>query len=427
MTENIRGLFGFIKDCPDPYHAAKTVADRFISAEYKEVSESFAPTPGKYFIRRGNGIIAFRIPENAPVGFTVTASHMDSPCFRLKPRPDVKSANYVTLRTERYGGMINYTWFDRPLELSGRAYVTTHSGIKPVLFRSNCPAGVIPSVAPHFNREINKSFTADAARDLVPLFGEFGASAAGYIARLCGVSEGELVSFDGVLSCMDEPKIFGAGGKFILSPRLDDLMCVYGCLEGFLGGENTKTVPVFCVFDGEEIGSRLRDGAASDLLSATLRRIAGSEDNYRRMAGNSLLISADNAHGLHPNHPELSDGADVRLNGGVTVKRSASRSYMTEGDSQGIVTEICRRGNIPVQYFTNRSDIPGGSTLGAIAVTGLPVMCADIGMAQLAMHSAVETAGAEDVEYMVSFAKELYNTAIEIDSDGEIRIERSEK
>ena len=180
---------------------------------------------------------------------------------------------------------------------------------------------------------------------------------------------------------------------------------------------------MYCLYDGEEIGSRLRDGAASDFLATVLRLIAGDEKTYRRMLSQSILISSDNAHAVHPNRPELSDSTDVKLNGGVVVKSSASRSYMTEGATDGLVCEICRRADVPVQHFTNRSDLPGGSTLGAIAVTGLPVYCADIGAPQLAMHSVVETAGAADVAHMTAFAKEFYSSSVEI-TEGEIKINK---
>ena len=411
------GLFDFIKASHDPYHASAAVCERLTAAGYTEVREYDTVGVGKYFVRRGNAVAAFRTREDA-AGFMISASHVDSPSFRLKSSGDKAAAGYKVLASERYGGMLNYTWLDRPLILSGRAMVRTEDGVRAVLFESDTPAAMIPSVAPHLNRKANTDFVPDAARDLVPLFGDGDDLVKDYIAKLCGVSAEDVVSFDGVLTPADEPKLFGARGQFIASPGLDDLMCVYTMLEGFLGAEESSAVPVFCALDGEEIGSRLRDGAGADFLPTVLRMIAGDEQAYKRMLTNTVLISADNAHAVHPNRPELSDSADVKLNGGVVVKRSASHSYMTEADSDAIVCEICRMADVPVQHFSNRSDLPGGSTLGAIAVTGLPVICADIGAAQLAMHSAVETAGAADVGYMTDFAKKFYSSAVEITSDG---------
>lgn len=413
----VNRLFDFIKASPDPYHASQVVCDRLTAAGYTEVQEYDTVGAGKYFVRRGNAIAAFRKCESN-AGFMISASHVDSPSFRLKSSGDKASAGYKVLASERYGGMLNYTWFDRPLTLSGRAMVRTADGVRAVLFESDTPAAMIPSVAPHLNRKANTDFVPDATRDLVPLFGDGDDLVKDYIAKLCGVSADDVVSFDGVLTPADEPKLFGARGQFIASPRLDDLMCVYTMLEGFLAADNSAAVPVFCALDGEEIGSRLRDGAGADFLPAVLRMIAGDENTYRRMLKDSVLVSADNAHAVHPNRPELSDSADVKLNGGIVVKRSASHSYMTESDSDAIVCELCRMADVPVQHFSNRSDLPGGSTLGAIAVTGLPVICADIGAPQLAMHSAVETAGSADVRYMTEFAKRFYSSAVKITPDG---------
>ena len=418
MNTETKRLFDFIEKSPDPYHAAETVCKRLADAGYTEIKEySEAPDEGKYFLRRGNAVMAFRVPKYL-TGFMITASHSDSPGFRLKSSGDKTSSVYQTLCTERYGGMINSSWLDRPLELSGKAMIRTDAGVKSVLFRSLTPAAVIPSVAPHLNRKANTDFTLDVARDLVPLFGDKGDSIKEYMAKLCDANVDDVVSFDAVLSCADKPFTFGCDGKLIASPRLDDLMCACTMLEGFLTADDSGAVPVYCLYDGEEIGSRLRDGAGSDILPTVLRMIAGDEKLYRRMLENSVLISADNAHAVHPNRPELSDSTDVRLNGGVVVKRSASRSYMTEGDSDAVVCEICRRAGVPVQHFANRSDLPGGSTLGAIAVTGLPVMCADIGAPQLAMHSAVETAGAADAAYMTEFARKFYSSAVSVTAEG---------
>ncbi len=423
MNTEIKSLFEFIKNSPDPYHASAIVCGKLTESGYTEVTEYDIPAvSGKYFLHRGNAVIAFRIPEK-PSGFMITAAHSDSPGFRLKPNPDKASADYTVMRTERYGGMLHSSWLDRPLMLSGRIVIRTENGVRQKLFRSAAPAALIPSVAIHLNRKANTDGTLDAARDLVPLFGEKGDFVRDYIAELCGVSAEDVVSFDGVLSCGDKPYTFGKDGKFIASPRLDDLMCAHTMLEGFLTADESASVPVYCLFDGEEIGSRIRDGAGADLLPTVLRMIAGGEQSYRRMLTNTVLVSADNAHAVHPNRPELSDSADVKLNGGVVVKRSASRSYMTEGDSDALVCEICRRADVPVQHFSNRSDLPGGSTLGAIAVTGLPVMCADIGAPQLAMHSAVETAGTLDAAYMTAFAREFYSSSVNVNAD-EITIKR---
>lgn len=421
MNCKTKALFDFIKASPDPYHTVREVEGRLREAGYTAVSEDRIPSaPGRYYtVRGGSSLVAFRIPERVSGGFMITASHCDSPSFRLKPIGDTVRGGYTVSPVEKYGGSIHYSWMDRPLELSGRAVVRTEDGVSERLFRSGCAAGLIPSVAIHMNREANKSLTLDVARDMLPLVGdaEDGGSLVSAISRLTETDEDALLSFDGVFSCMEEGVCFGAGGKYIAAPRLDDLMCAFTMLCGFIDSAPTEAVPVYCLYDGEEIGSRLREGAASDLLPSALRSLAealfpGERDPYRRMLASSFLVSSDNAHAVHPNHPELDGGCGPLMNGGVTVKRSASGSYMTDSTADAVVVEICRRAAVPVQHYSNRSDLPGGSTLGAIAVPGLPVLCADIGAAQLAMHSAVESAGERDVCHMADFARAFYSTLL---------------
>lgn len=356
----------------------------------------------------------------------ITASHGDSPAFRLKTFGDSPAGEYTSIPVERYGGSLLYSWMDRPLELSGCAIVRTACGVESRLFRSADAVAMIPSVAIHMNRDANKNLTLDMARDMIPLFGDKNDRGGVHrlIVRLAGCGDDELVSYDATLSCLAEPVTFGESGKFIAAPRLDDLMCAYTMLDGFIRAEksgDTGAVPVYCLYDGEEIGSRIREGADSDLLPSTLVKIASfllpdmGDAGLRLMLSNSFLVSSDNAHAIHPNHPELDGGCRPVMNGGVTVKRSASRSYITDSISDGIVTEICRRTDVPCQHYSNRSDLPGGSTLGAIAVTGLPVLAADIGAPQLAMHSAVESCGEMDVSYMSDFARAFYSSRLEVE------------
>lgn len=425
MPNETERFFDFIDSCPDPYHTSQAVCDILESNGYLETEEYGKPSrAGKYYVRRGTAIVAFRIPDRTSSGFMICAAHGDSPAFRIKPAASYDSAGYSVISAERYGGMINYTWLDRPLELSGRAVLRRENGVGYKLFRSCSPAAVIPSVAPHLNRKINTELTLNVAKDLVPLFGNAGDSLASYVAELCGVTDSELISFDAVLSCMDRGFTFGKASCFISAPRLDDLMCVYTVLEGFLAADESDAIPVYCLYDGEEVGSAVRDGAASDLLPSVIGMISGNEDTYRKMLKNTLLVSADNAHAVHPNHPELTDEANtVRLNGGVAVKKSASRSYMTDAVTSALISELCRRAEVPCQYFANRSDLVGGSTLAADAVKGLPALCVDIGAPQLAMHSALETAGRHDIAYMTELARELYSSSLTV-SEEEIKIKR---
>ena len=244
--------------------------------------------------------------------------------------------------------------------------------------------------------------------DTLPLYGmqEASGSFRSVVAKAAGVQEDEVLGEDLSLYVRTRGTCLGAKNEFILAPRLDDLGCVFGLLEGFLAAKASGSVPVFCAFDNEEVGSQTKQGAASSLLSDTLRRIALAlglnEEGYLRMLAQSFLVSADNAHGVHPNHPEYADMTNTpRLNGGVVIKFNANQRYTTDGVSCALFTAVCREAGAPVQVYANRSDMPGGSTLGSIATTKVSVPSVDIGLAQLAMHSCVETAGAEDLDALV--------------------------
>ncbi len=418
----VQELFDFIDNSPDPYHSAKSCADMLERSGYVRINEGDTVYPdGKYYVMRGDSsLIAFRTPADGAYGFTVAAGHGDSPCFRVKVNCEHASGGYRMLNCERYGGFWHASWFDRPLRISGRVY-TGGECVEGCLFELPRPSAVIPSVAIHLNRSMNENFVPDPARDLVPLFGNAkGSGLLDIIAENLGIDASDVLSLDAIIGADAKGETFGDEGQFMISPRLDDLMCVFTMLRGFLAAEECESVPMFCLFDGEEIGSTIKDGAASDLLPSVARMIAkayadsdeDTEEAYRRMLRSSFLVSADNAHAIHPNHPELSDADNsVKLNGGVVIKHSAPRRYTTDAESSAIAETLCRRAGVPAQHFCNKSNNPGGSTLGSIASSGFPVCAVDIGAAQFAMHSAAETAGAVDTEYLVRFAKELFSTS----------------
>ena len=283
---------------------------------------------------------------------------------------------------------------------------------------------VIPSVAIHMNRAANDGFKLMANVDTLPLYGmqEASGSFRSIAAKAAGVQEDEVLGEDLSLYVRTRGTCLGAKNEFILAPRLDDLGCVFGLLEGFLAAKASGSVPVFCAFDNEEVGSETKQGAASSLLSDTLRRIALAlglnEEGYLRMLAQSFLVSADNAHGVHPNHPEYADMTNTpRLNGGVVIKFNANQRYTTDGVSCALFTAVCREAGAPVQVYANRSDMPGGSTLGSIATTKVSVPSVDIGLAQLAMHSCVETAGAEDLDALVKAMTCYYGKTLKRDGE----------
>ena len=415
-------LFDFLAASPSCYHAVQALSDRLTQEGYTQLHEADAWTltaGGKYFVtRNGSSLLAFRVPAGAPAGFLMAAAHTDSPTFKIKHNPEKKAGPYVQLSTEKYGGMLMGTWFDRPLSVAGRVVTAKDGKLETKLVDVDRDLLVIPSVAIHMNRAANDGFKLMANVDTLPLYGmqEAAGSFRSVVAAAAGVQEDEILGEDLSLYVRTRGTVFGAKDEFVLAPRLDDLGCVFGLLEGFLAAEPSGSVPVFCAFDNEEVGSETKQGAASSLLSDTLRRIALAlglnEEGYLRMLAQSFLVSADNAHGVHPNHPEYADMTNTpRLNGGVVIKFNANQRYTTDAVSAAAFESVCRRAGVPVQSFTNRGDIAGGSTLGHISTAHVSVNSVDIGLAQLAMHSAYETAGARDTEYLAAAAREFFGSS----------------
>lgn len=419
---NVNGLFDFIKKSPSAYHAVSAVADALRENGFTELRECDAwelRDGGKYFVTRaGSSIIAF-VHKDELSCYDIVAAHSDTPSFRLKCEPECGGA-YSRLNVERYGGPVYYTWFDRPLSLAGRVVVSTESGADIRLVDLDRDSFVIPSVAPHLNREINNGFKPNPAVDLLPLYamGKERGLLLDEIATAANTARESIVSYDLFLYNREAGTRFGKDGEFILAPRLDDLGCVYAALRGFLAARESVATPVLAVFNNEEVGSATKQGAASTFLFDTLERAAGDTLAYRRAVASSVMVSADNAHAVHPNHPELADPlCQSVLTGGVVIKYNADQRYTTDGVSDAIIRTVAARAGAAVQSYTNRADMPGGSTLGSIATTRVPVTSVDIGLPQLAMHSANETAAASDVDAMISLLTEFYSTAFRFTGD----------
>jgi len=416
--EAAQKLFDYIDASPTCYHAVKNVEDRLLQAGFEKLSEkeTYHMEAGKsYFVvRNDSSVIAFSIPEKEAKGFRIFASHSDSPCFKLKENPEVTLENsYVKFNVEKYGGMILSTWLDRPLSVAGRVVVKENGKLitKLVDFEENLC--IIPNVAIHFNREVNKGMEYNPQVDMQPLWSANKDDKLNtLLAKKLDVEEEQILGCDLFVYNKEKCAFIGWDYAFIGAPRIDDLGCVYGSLEGFLTSGNSEYIKMYCVFDHEEVGSRTRQGADSDFLSSTMKRMGealGCENKMSQMYADSLLISADNGHALHPNHPEKSDsGNKPVLNGGIVLKFHGNQQYTTDAYTGALVKDICKCNDIPYQTFHNRSDVPGGSTLGNISISHCSIPSADIGLPQLAMHSAYETAGAKDVEYLVRFAKAVY-------------------
>ncbi len=426
-----RRLLEFIAASPSPFHTVDTVSALLEQDGFTPLSAAapwqLQPGGRYYFTVNGSSLITLRIPEGAPTGFTMSAAHSDSPTFKLKEHPQSTAAGntYVQLQTERYGGMLMASWLDRPLGVAGRVLVEKQGRIVSRLVHLDQDLAVIPSVAIHMNRAANDGFKYNAAVDTLPLYGVGGdaPSLLALAAENAGVEESDIVGHDLYLTCRSRGTVAGGDDSLLLAPRLDDLGCAFGCLEGFLNADSSDAINVYCLFDNEETGSESKQGAASTLLRDTLRRTAFAlgmdEEGYQRLLATSFLVSADNAHAKHPNHPELSDPQNTPvLNGGVVIKYNANQRYTTDGVSAALMRSICRMAEVPVQVFANRSDMAGGSTLGSIANTHVPVRTVDIGLAQLAMHSAYETMGSADLPYLVEAMTTLYGKSLRVDNDG---------
>ena len=409
----VNELIDFIKASPSAHHTVDSVKHALLAEGYTELCESNPEAfsdGGKHFvIRGGSSIIAFKGKGD---GFMICASHSDSPCFKVKD--ELAGARYTRLATEKYGGMIHYTWLDRPLSVAGRVVVKTPTGVKSVLVNLDKAALTIPSVAIHLNRGVNDGYKFNPATDLLPLLGTAEAKGAlmTVLAAQANAKPEDIISHDLYLYNAEEGRVIGINDELVLAPRIDDLGCVYASLRAFLDAPESKNVSVLAVFDNEEVGSETKQGAASTFLDMTLGAIAGNR--YSQMLHNSFMVSADNAHAIHPNHPELYDGTNApHLGGGVVVKYNANQRYTTDAISDGIFTTLAERAGARLQKFSNRADMVGGSTLGSISNTRVSVSTVDIGLPQLAMHSATETAAVCDLTDMVKVLTALYSSSLE--------------
>ena len=429
--EVTRRLLDFLDASPSCYHAVDNLARRLEAEGYERLREAELWTlcaGGKYYVVRGDSsLAAFRVPGGVPAGFMLAAAHSDSPTYKVREEAEVLSAgNCVRLAVEPYGGMIARSWLDRPLSVAGRLVVRREGGIATQLVNVDRDLLVIPSVAIHLDREVNQGTALKANTDLLPLLGcgtERGRFRS-LLAEAAGVPKEDILSTELFLYPRAAAVLLGAEGEFVASPRLDDLQCVFGCLEGFLAAKEGGSVPVLCVFNNEEVGSGTRQGADSTFLTDVLERISTALGrDWRLMAVNSFLVSADNAHAVHPAHPELSDGAERPvLNGGVVLKYNAGQKYTTDAVSGAVFREVCRAADVPVQRYSNRADLPGGSTLGNISSAHLSIPSVDIGLPQLAMHAAYEVAGSRDTALLVRAMAEYFSRSFRYLPDGSIQL-----
>lgn len=420
QEQYLEGLFSFIEQSPSPFHTVKTAAGLLEAAGFQRLceKESWALVKGgKYYVtRNGSSVIAFQIPESDCKGFHGVASHSDSPSFKIKEQPEFNVGEaYTKLNVEKYGGMIMSSWFDRPLSVAGRVYVNTSEGLQEKLICLDRDLFVIPNLAIHMNREVNDGVKYSTQTDMCPILGAFADKERfrKLLADAAGAAPEDILGQDLYLYTRQQGLLVGVEQDMIMSPRLDDLECAYGSLTALAESKPAEFVNMCAVLDNEEVGSGTRQGADSDFLYSTLKRITlglgGSEEDYMKAVANSFMVSADNAHALHPNHPEKADAVNRPvLNGGVVIKFAGNQKYTSDAYTGSYMKKICMDAGVPYQVFYNHSDVQGGSTLGNISTAHVSIPSVDIGLAQLAMHSAVETAGAKDVAYLIGALKEFY-------------------
>lgn len=418
--ETTEKLLDFIEKSPTAFQAVDEMQKRLTENGFEVLSEKeyWRLIPGgKYLVTRNNSaLIAFCIPEKESRVFHIMASHSDSPSFKIKENPEIKVDNsYVKLNVEKYGGMLMAPWFDRPLSVAGRVIIRRNGGLKEKLINIKRDLVMIPNLAIHMNREANNGVSYNPQKDLQPLFavGNTDRTLLEIIAEQTGVKKEDIISHDLFLYNRMPGTIWGADKEFVSSARLDDLQCAFASMEGLLRAQNHESIAVHCVMDNEEVGSGTKQGAASTFLKDTLLRInmglGRTYEEYLMTLAGSFMVSADNAHALHPNYTDKTDPTNHPvLNKGIVIKFNANQKYCTDAVSAAIFKELCTKAGVPYQTFVNRSDIAGGSTLGNISNTQVPMNTVDIGLPQLAMHSPYETAGVKDTEYLVRAAEELF-------------------
>lgn len=419
-------MLDFIAANPTRFHIIagfeKRLGENGYTKLYQKDAWQLVPG-GKYFVSpNGSSIIAFRIPKELKHGFMISAAHSDSPSFKIKENCDKISANYTQLNTEVYGGALLATWFDKPLSVAGRVLVKENGTLATRLCNIDRDLMVVPSVAIHMNRTANKGFEIKPNVDTLPLLGDENAKdmLMQLVAESVGAAKEDIMGHDLFVYSRQKPTFIGAKSEYMCAPQIDDIECAFGLMEGFVAARESQSVPVCCVFDNEEVGSETKQGAAASVLADTLKRIVRgmgkTEDDYMRMLDESFMVSADNAHAMHPNHPEYSDSCNCPfMNKGIVIKFNANQKYTTDAVSAAVFRKLCQEEGVPTQVYANRSDLGGGGTLGSIATTKLPVNTVDIGLAQLAMHSSYETAGCEDIASLVNAMTAFYSRSFTAD------------
>lgn len=427
-------LMDFVDKSPSMYHAIDNLSSMLEKAGFHrlELHDEFDLKAGSsYFVRtNGSSIIAWRMGRSIKEGFRMIGSHSDSPTFKIKPSPELIVKNhFLKLNSEGYGGAIVSTWFDRPLSIAGRLTLKGQDVLNPKVKLINIDKNllIIPNLAIHMNRDVNEGYNYNKQKDTIPLLAIVDrkeVSKSSYfldiLAHYADVPKDDILAYDLYLYDRCKGEFVGANDEFFSLPKIDNLGMAYPSISALIESKNEAFTQLACVFDNEEVGSSTAAGAGSPFLADTLKRIVISSakneclssnpfEIFQEVVATSFLISADQAHGLHPNYEEKNDITCFPLmNKGPVIKVAGAMSYMSDAVSIGIFKSICERAGVPHQTFTNRSDMRGGSTIGPITMGNLNVRCVDIGNPILSMHSIRELGGVEDQEYIEKVFREFY-------------------
>ena len=433
MNELNARLLDFIRRSPTALHVSANAAAELAAAGYTELNEcaDWQLCPGgRYFVRRNSSaLIAFALPADcARTHFQIFAAHTDSPALRVKTAWKLEDKLYLRLNAETYGGGLWGTWSDRPLSVAGRVGVRTENGVRMQLVNIDRDLLMLPSVPIHFNREANNGVKIDPQADLCPVLTmDTSLTLEQLLAEELGCAAEDILSHELMVYCRSQGFCWGAREEFLSCPRLDDAACCFAGLAALLeSGDAGRSIRMLACMDNEECGSTTRQGAVGTFLIDTLERIGEalgwSRSRLLAAQAGSYMLSADNAHAVHPAHGELYDAANrTAMNGGVVLKHAVA--YSTSGESDGILRALCKKHGLPLQDFANRSNIRGGSTLANIATTHLNIRMADIGLPQLAMHASFETMGAKDLSDMVELARHYFGETLTVAAEGDYRWE----
>lgn len=411
----IKELLEFIEKGSCTYTVTKLLKESLKKENYYELFEEnpWSLTEGKYFVTRNDAsLIAFSIGKNYQNSFNIITTHSDTPAFMIKPQNEFFENNYLKINVAPYGGLLNYGWLDRPLSIAGKIIIKEQNILKSKIIDLEEPLLVIPSIAIHQNDQANSNLDLNTQIDLIPILDlkEEKNCLRSLIAKKYKIKKESIKDFDLLLYNKEKPSIIGSKKNIILAPRIDNLTSTFAAYKALKLTENQQNINIFCAFNNEEIGSLTKEGADSNFLLDTLKKIGASlEIDISTTLHNTFIISSDNTHAIHPNHPEKSDITNkVYLNQGIVISKEMVST--TDSLSSSIITELCQKKHIPYQYFTSRNDIASGSTLAGISLRHVSATSIDIGLAQLAMHSSLECVGKDDTYSLEQLFEQFYQT-----------------